>query len=40
MPAFLNNNNSYEVFIEQPREFEEEEDNYIWRLYKTLYGTM
>jgi len=38
--AFLNSNNSYEVFIEQPRGFEEGGDNHIWRLCKTLYGTM
>jgi len=38
--AFFNSNNSYEVFIEQPRGFEEGGDNHIWRLHKTLYGTM
>jgi len=26
---FLNSNNSYEVFIEQPRGFEEEGDNHV-----------
>jgi len=38
--AFLNSDNAYEVYIEQQRGFEEEGDDYVWRLRKTLYGTM
>ena len=40
LSAFLNSDNSYEIFMEQLRGFKEEGDNYIWRLCKTLYGTM
>jgi len=38
--AFLNSENSFDVYIEQPRGFEEEGDDYIWKLKKTLYRTM
>jgi len=27
--AFLNSNNAYEVYIEQPKGFEKEKDNYV-----------
>lgn len=37
--AFLNSENSYEVFMEQPPGFEEGGDH-VWLLLKTLYGTM
>ena len=39
MSALLNSNNIYEMYMEQLREFEEG-DNHIWRLRKTLYGTI
>jgi len=38
--AFLHSDNSYEVFMEQPKGFEEGGDNYLWKLCKTLYETM
>jgi len=37
--AFLNSDNTFEVYMEQLRGFEEGGDN-VWRLQKTLYGTM
>ncbi|KAF7776615.1 hypothetical protein Agabi119p4_5008 [Agaricus bisporus var. burnettii] len=37
--AFLNSENTYEVFMEQPPGFEEGGDK-VWLLLKTLYGTM
>jgi len=37
--AFLNSDNAFEVYMKQPRGFEEGGDN-MWRLQKTLYGTM
>jgi len=37
--AFLNSNNAFEVYMKQPRGFEEGRDN-MWRLQKTLYRTM
>ena len=38
--AFINSDNSFEVYMEQLKDFEQGGDGYIWRLYKTLYGTM
>ncbi|KAJ3552615.1 hypothetical protein NP233_g12840 [Leucocoprinus birnbaumii] len=38
--AFLNSDNTFEVYMEQPRDFEEGGEEYIWKLLKTLYGTM
>jgi len=35
--VFLNINNAYDIYMEQPMGFEEEEDKYIWKLHKTLY---
>ena len=40
MLAFLNSNSTFEVFMEQLREFEEGRDEYMWKLNKTLYRTM
>ncbi|KAF7782993.1 hypothetical protein Agabi119p4_2369 [Agaricus bisporus var. burnettii] len=37
--AFLNSENSFEVYMEQPPGFEEGGDH-VWLLLKTLYGTM
>jgi len=38
--AFLNSDSNYKVYMEQPRGFKEEEGDYVWKLKKTLYGTM
>jgi hypothetical protein len=40
--AFLNSDNTFEVYMEQPPGFEEggECDDQVWLLLKTLYGTM
>ena len=38
--AFLNSDSSFEVFMEQPKGFEEGGGDYVWKLQKTLYGTM
>jgi len=38
--AFLNSDNNYEVYMEQPKGFEKVGDNHVWKLHKTLYGTM
>jgi hypothetical protein len=38
--AFLNSENTFEVFMEQPPGFEEGGDDNVWLLLKTLYGTM
>ena len=38
--AFLSNDSTFEVFMEQPRGFEEGGADYVWKLRKTLYGTM
>lgn len=38
--AFLNSENAYKVYMEQPLGFEEGGDNDVWLLLKTLYGTM
>lgn len=38
--AFLNSDNTFEVYMEQPPGFEEGGGDYVWLLLKTLYGTM
>ena len=38
--AFLNSDNAYDIYMEQLKEFEEGEDNHVWKLWKTLYETM
>jgi len=38
--AFLNSDSSFEVYMEQPKGFETGGDKNVWRLRKTLYGTM
>jgi len=38
--AFPNSDNAYNIYIEQLMGFKEGEDEYVWKLYKTLYGTM
>jgi len=38
--AFLNSDSSFEVYMEQPKRFEEGGDDHVWKLQKTLYGTM
>lgn len=38
--AFLNSENKFEVFMEQPPGFEEGGGDQVWLLLKTLYGTM
>jgi hypothetical protein len=38
--AFLNSDNVFEVYMEQPPGFEEGGDDQVWLLLKTLYGTM
>jgi hypothetical protein len=38
--AFLNSDNTFEVYMEQPPGFEERGDGQVWLLLKTLYGTM
>jgi len=38
--AFLNNDNAYDIYMEQLMGFEEGRDKYVWKLHKTLYGTM
>ena len=38
--AFFNSDNTYDIYIEQPKGFEEGRDNHVWKLWKTLYGTM
>jgi hypothetical protein len=38
--AFLNSENAYQVYMEQPPGFEEGGDDDVWVLLKTLYGTM
>jgi len=30
--TFLNSNNTYDIFIEQPKGFEEERGNHVWKL--------
>jgi len=38
--AFLNSDNAYEMYMEQPKGFEEGRADFIWKLHKTLYRTM
>jgi len=38
--AFLNNKSMFDIYMEQPRGFEEGGDDLVWKLQKTLYGTM
>ena len=38
--AFLNSDSTFEVFMEQPKGFEEGGADYVWKLRKTLYRTM
>ena len=39
--TFLNSDSTFEIYIEQPKGFEEQEgNNMVWKLNKTLYGTM
>jgi len=38
--AFLNSKSSFDVYMEQPKGFEEGGDGLVWKLCKTLYGTM
>jgi hypothetical protein len=40
--AFLNSDNTFKVYMEQPPGFEEggDDDDHVWLLLKTLYGTM
>jgi hypothetical protein len=38
--AFLNSDNAFELFMEQPPRFEEGGKDSVWLLLKTLYGTM
>jgi len=38
--AFFNSDNTYDIYIKQPKGFEEGRDDYVWKLRKTLYGTM
>ena len=38
--AFLNSDSSFKVFMEQPKGFEERDNEYVWKLKKTLYSIM
>jgi len=38
--AFLNSESIFDIYMEQPRRFEEGGDDLVWKLQKTLYGTM
>jgi len=38
--TFLNSDSTFKVFMEQPKGFEEGGADYVWKLQKTLYGTM
>ena len=38
--AFLNSKNVFDVYMEQPRGFEEGGEDHVWKLKKTLYGTI
>jgi len=38
--VFLNSDSAYKVYMEQPKGFEEGGLDYVWKLKKTLYGTM
>jgi len=38
--AFLNSESVFDIYMEQPRGFEEGGDDLVWKLRQTLYGTM
>jgi len=38
--AFLNSENSFEIYMKQPKDFEKRRDEYIYILLKTLYKAM
>jgi len=38
--AFLNSDNTYDIYVEQPKGFKKGGDDHVWKLQKTLYGTM
>ena len=38
--VFLNSKSTFDIYIEQLREFEERGEEFVWKLNKTLYGTM
>ena len=38
--AFLNSESMFDIYMEQPRGFEEGGDDLVWKLWKILYGTM
>ena len=38
--TFLNSESTFDVYIEQPKGFEEERERFVWKLNKTLYGIM
>jgi len=38
--AFLNSKSMFDIYMKQPRGFEEGGDDLVWKLRKTLYGTM
>jgi len=38
--AFLNSKNVFNIYMEQPRGFEEGEEDHVWKLKKTLYSTI
>jgi len=38
--AFLNSDSAYKVYMEQPKGFEKGGLDYVWKLKKTLYGTI
>jgi len=38
--AYLNSDIDFDVYIEQPKGFVEEGGDMVWKLQKTLYGTM
>jgi len=40
MSTFLNSDNAFEMYMEQPKGFEEGGEGYVWKLNKTLYGTI
>jgi len=40
MTAYLNSNINFDMYIEQFKDFVERGENMMWKLWKTLYGTM
>jgi len=38
--AFFSSKSSFDIYMEQPKGFEKRGDDLVWRLHKTLYGTM